>query len=207
MRKPIAFVLALAVFAVAAAAFAARPAGVTIKVATPTITYGATDVLSGKVSNGQAGEKVIVLAQANGDATFAPVATVDTTMNGAWSYTATPTIQTAYEAQWLTNTSNAVAVKVRPQLTLAKVSLSGGRGTFTVKATASRSFTGKFVLVQRLSASGIVQLKKVVLGSDSSATFTIKVQPGRSRLRAVMPSSQTEPGYVATQSAVLVINR
>jgi len=207
MRKLIGVTIAVVLFAVAAAAFAAKPAGVTIKVAKPTIVYGGTDVLSGKVSSGNAGEKVIVMAQPNGAPTFTPVATVDTTTAGAWSYTATPTIQTAYEAQWLTDTSSAVAVKVRPQLTLAKVSLAAGRGTFTVKATADRPFTGKYVLVQRLAASGIVQLKKVVLGSDSTATFTIKVQRGRSRLRAVMPSSQTQPGYVATQSAVLVINR
>jgi hypothetical protein len=207
MRKPIALVLAVAIFTLATAALAAKPAGVTIAVAKPTIVYGGTDVLSGKVSSNQAGEKVMVLAQANGAATFTPVATVDTTTGGSWTYTASPTIQTAYEAQWLTNTSNAVAVKVRPQLTLAKVSISGSRGTFSVKALADRAFTGKFVLVQRLSASGVTQLKKIVLGSDSTATFTIKVQAGTSRLRAVMPTSQTEPGYVAAQSAVLVVTR
>jgi hypothetical protein len=85
-----------------------------------------------------------------------------------------------------------------------EVSLSGNRGTFSVTATANRSFAGKFVLVQRLAASGVVQLKKVVLGSASSATFTIRVQPGNSRLRAVMPTSQTQPGYSAAQSAVPV---
>src|SRR5438034_7926 len=84
---------------------------------------------------------------------------------------------------------------------------AGAPGTFSVKAVASRSFAGKFVLVQRLAASGVVQLKKVVLGSDSSAMFTIRVQPGNSRLRAVMPTSQAQPGYIATQSAVLAIHR
>jgi hypothetical protein len=80
------------------------------------------------------------------------------------------------------------------------------RGTFSVTATANRSFGGKFVLVERLAASGVVQLKKVVRGSASSATFTIRVQPGNSRLRAVMPTSQTQPGYSAAQSVVLVIH-
>jgi hypothetical protein len=207
MRKPIALVLGVVVFALTAAALAAKPPGVTLAVAKPTVVYGSTDVLSGQVSSKQAGEKVIVMAQTNGSATFTPLATVDTTTGGAWTYTASPTIQTAYEAQWLTNTSNAVAVKVRPQLTLAKVSLSGNRGTFSVKATADRPFTGKFVLVQRLSASGVVQLRKIVLGSDSSATFTVKVPAGTSRLRAVMPTSQTEPGYISAQSAVLVVTR
>ncbi len=140
-----------------------------------------------------------------GDATFVSVATLTTTTGGAWAYTASPKIQTAYEGQWTTSTSRAVAVKVHPALTLTKVSLSGNRGTFSVTATANRSFAGKFVLVERLAASGVVQLKKVVLGSASSATFTIRVQPGNSRLRAVMPTSQTQPGYSAARSVVLVI--
>ena len=206
MKKLIALLVVGAAIA-AGSAVGAKPASVTISLAQPTVTYGGTDTLSGTVSSKQAGEKVIVLAQANGDATFVPVATVDTTTGGAWTYTASPTIQTAYEAKWLTLTSQSVAVKVRPQLTLAKGSSTGNRGTFTVKATAARSFAGKFVLVQRLAASGVVQLKKVVLGNDSSATFTIRVQPGKSRLRAVMPTSQTQPGYVAAQSAVLVVSR
>jgi hypothetical protein len=140
-----------------------------------------------------------------GDATFVSVATLTTTTGGAWAYTASPKIQTAYEAQWTTSTSRAGAVKVHPALTLTKVSLSGNRSPFPVTATANRSFAGKFVLVERLAASGVVQLKKVVLGSASSATFTIRVQPGNSRLRAVMPTSQTQPGYSAAQSVVLVI--
>ncbi len=184
---------------------AAKPAGVTIAPSRPAVVYGQAVTLSGTVSSQQAGEKVVVLAQSYGDATFLPVATVDTSSGGSWTYTATPSVQTAYEAQWLTATSRSVAVKVSPQLTLAKVSLGAGRGTFTVSAHADRSFSGKFVLVQRLTRSGPLQVKKVVLGSGSSATFTIRVQRGESRLRAVMPTSQTQPGYVAAQSATLVV--
>lgn len=206
MKKPIAFALAALALAVTAAAFAAT-AGVTIRLAKPAIVYGSTDVLSGKVASKQAGETVIVMAQEDGAATFTPLATVDTTTGGAWTYTATPTVQTAYEAQWLTSTSNAIAVKVRPRLTLAKVSLAGTRGTFTIKAMAGRSMSGKFVLVQRLAASGVTQLKKVVLGTDSSATFTVKVPRRTSRLRAVLPTSQAQPGYLTAKSNVLVVTR
>jgi hypothetical protein len=196
-----------ALAAVAGTAFAAKPgASVTIALAKPSVVFGVTDVLSGTVTNKQAGEMVVVLGQAFGAVTFLPLATITTTTGGAWTYTASPKIQTAYEAQWTTSTSRTLAVKVHPALTLTKVTLSGNRGTFSVTATANRSFAGKFVLVQRLAASGVVQLKKVVLGSASSATFTIRVQPGNSRLRAVMPTSQTQPGYSAAQSAVLTIH-
>src|SRR6266516_3871372 len=157
-----------AVAAVAGTASAVKAgAPVTISLAKPTVVFGGTDIVSGTVSNKQAGEKVIVLAQAYGETAFLPLATLETTTGGAWTYTASPKIQTSYEAQWMTSTSRSVTVTVRPALTLTKVSLSGNRGTFSVKAVASRSFAGKFVLVQRLAASGVVQLKKVVLGSDS----------------------------------------
>ena len=99
-----------------------------------------------------------------------------------------------------------MVVKTRPAAASAKVSLSGHKGTFSVKATANRSFAGKFVPGKLCPSCGVIQLKKVVLGNDSSATFTIRVQPGKSRLRALMPTSQTQPGYVAAQSAVLTIH-
>ncbi len=201
-------IVVAAVVAMAGTSAAAKPGpSVTISVAKPVVVFGGADVLSGMVSNKQAGEPVIVLAQAFGDATFLPLATVTTTTGGAWTYTASPQIQTAYEAQWTTSTSRSVSARVRPALTLTKVSLNGPHGTFSVKAAGSRPFAGKFVLVQRLAASGVVQMKKVVLDSSSSATFTIRVQPGNSRLRAVMPTSQTEPGYSSAQSPVLVIHR
>jgi hypothetical protein len=193
---------------VAGPATGAKPdKSVTISLSRPTVVFGATVTLSGTVSSHQAGEKIVVLAQPYGQAAFLPLTTVDTTTGGDWTYTASPTIQTAYEAKWLAATSQSVAVKVRPSLTLSKVGLTGGRGTFTVKASADRSFAGKFVLVQRIVSGSARLAKTVTLGSDSSATFTIRVQRGISRLRAVMPTSQTQPGYIAAQSAVLVVRR
>lgn len=189
----------------AAGARQAKPQ-VTIAASPPVVTFGGSVTLSGAVATHAAGQTVDVLAQPSGQASFAALTSVDTTAGGDWTYAAKPTIETSYEARSLAVTSRTVVVKVRPQLALTKVSLSGHKGTFSVKATANRSFAGKFVLVQRLAAAGVIQLKKVVLGNDSSATFTIRVQPGKSRLRAVMPTSQTQPGYVAAQSAVLTIH-
>jgi hypothetical protein len=210
MKKSVLFlplVVGAAALTVAAATAAKPKPAVTIALSQPVVTFGGSVGLSGSVGNHQAGQKVDVLGKQYGQASFVPVTTVDTATHGAWTYSASPTIQTAYEAKWLTATSRIVIVKVRPQLTLTQISLSSNRGTFSVKATANRSLAGKFVLVQRLAPSGATQLKKVMLGSGSSATFTIRVQTGNSRLRAVMPTSQTQPGYVATQSAVLTIHR
>ncbi len=187
-------------------ASAAKPTGaVTISLSRPIVDYGSTVTLSGTVSNQQAGQKLVVLAQPDGQATFLPVATVDTTSGGAWTYTATPSIRTAYEAKWMLDTSQSVAVKVRPAISLSLVSLSSG--TFSTKVSAARSFEGKFVLVQRLSSAGTATLKKVVLDSNSSATFRVRLPQESSRLRVVMPTSQTSPGYLAAASAVLVVHR
>ena len=202
----VAAVVLVAVGTAAAAKQAKAPGQVTIALSQPVVTFGGSVTVSGMIGSHQAGQKVDVLAKDSGQTSLVALASVDTTTGGAWTYTAKPTIQTAYEATWLTATSQVVVVKVRPQLTLTKVSLSGTKGTFSVKATANRSFAGKHVLVQRLAAAGVTQLKKVVLGNDSSATFTIRVQSGKSRLRAMMPTSQTQPGYVAGQSAVLAIH-
>ncbi len=189
------------------AATAAKPAGgISISASRPAVVYGGAVTLSGFVSSQAAGEQIVVMAQPYGSASYLPIATVVTTSGGAWSYSASPTIETAYEAQWLANTSRSVGIKVSPALTLGEVSQSGGHGTFTVSAKADRSFAGKFVLVERLTSAGPLQLKKVVLGQGSTATFTIRVQHGNSRLRAVMPTSQTQPGYVAAQSATLTVH-
>src|SRR5438105_2587878 len=66
---------------------------ITISASQPIVVFGGTVSLSGVVSSRQAGEKVIVLAQPFGAATFLPVATVDSGSDGAWTYTASPTIQ------------------------------------------------------------------------------------------------------------------
>jgi hypothetical protein len=216
MKKALLLILVVGAAALTiGVATAAKPKpkpALTIALSQPVVTFGGSVTVSGSVDSHQPGQKVDVLGKQYGQATFAPLATVDTATDGAWTYTASPTIQTTYEAKWLTTTSRPVAVKVQPQLTLTQVSLSSSRtlsvkGTFSVKATANRPFAGKFVLVQRLAPSGTTQLKKVVLGNDSSATFTIRVQTHNSRLRAVMPASQTQPGYIAAQSAVLTVHR
>jgi hypothetical protein len=128
-----------------------------------------------------------------------------TTAGGHWTDAVKPTIETSYEAKWKGATSSTVTVKVRPLITLTLVNLS--TGTFSTKVTAARLFAGKFVLVQRLSSSGVATQKKVILDTNSSATFRVRLHHGRSRLRVVMPTSQTAPGYITGVSKVLTVNR
>ena len=182
---------------------AATPQTVTISASRPSVVFGKSVTLSGKVSNGKAGENVSVLAEPFGTTAFAALATAQTVSGGHWSDVVKPTIETSYQAKWKSATSSTVSVKVRPLITLTLVSQATGR--FSTKVSGARSFAGKFVLVQRLSSSGVVTLKRVTLDANSAATFRVRLQHGRSRLRVVMPTSQTSPGYITGTSNVVTV--
>jgi hypothetical protein len=205
MCKTLMVLAALATTLGGTIAAAAPRQSVTISLSRPSVVYGGSVTLSGKVSNHKAGEAVDVLAEAFGDGSFSSLGSVSTTAGGKWTDIVKPTIQTSYRATWMGTTSSTVTVKVRPLITLTLVSLSAGR--FSTKVTAARSFAGKFALVQRLSSTGVATLKKVTLDAGSSATFRVRLHHGRSRLRVVMPTSQTAPGYITGKSKVLTVNR
>lgn len=205
MRKICALVVAIAALcAVAANAIAAAPS-VTISTSRPDVVYGGSVVLSGKLADHMAGETVTVLGEPYGSTSFSTLGTVTTSTGGKWSDTVKPTIETTYQASWSNSTSSTVTVKVRPMVALSLVNLASG--TFSVKVTAARAFAGKFVLVQRLTTSGSTTIKKVTLDASSSATFSVRLHHGRNRLRAVMPSSQTSPGYITGTSNILTETR
>jgi len=182
------------------------PFELALRLTRPSVVYGGSVTLSGKVSDSKSGENVEVLAEPFGQTSFASLTTVQTASGGHWSTAVKPTIKTMYEARWKGQLSSTVTVKVRPAITLALKSVSGAIGTFSTTVTAARAFAGKFVLVQRLSSSGVVTLKKVVLDASSSASFHVRLHHGRSRLRVVMPTSQTAPGYITGMSKVLTVN-
>lgn len=206
MRKQLPFVAALTVTLLVAAVAAAAPPAVTISLSRPTVVYGGNVTLSGKISDSKAGQSVQVMAKPYPATSFSPLGSpITTTAGGHWSDLIKPTIATSYEATWKNATSSTVSVKVRPLITLALVDLS--TGSFSTKVTAARSFAGKFVLVQRLSSTGVATLKKLTLDSNSSATFHVRLHHGNNRLRVVMPTSQTSPGYITGMSKVLTVNR
>lgn len=187
-----------------AAATAARPA-VTISLSRPTVVYGGSVTLSGKVSANKAGESVQVMAAASPATSFSTLGGVTTTGGGHWTDVVKPTIETSYQASWKNATGSTVTVKVRPLITLTLANLSVG--SFSVKVMAARTFAGKFVNVQRLTSTGALTLKKLTLDSSSSATFHVRLHHGRNRLRVAMPTSQTTPGYITGTSKVVTVSR
>ena len=205
MRKTLVVLAALAATLLGGGAVRAAPQSVTISLSRPSVVYGGSISLSGKVSNSKAGETVDVLAEAYGASSFSTLGSVSTTAGGKWADVVKPTLETAYHATWKSATSPTVTVKVRPLITLTLVTLS--TGSFSTKVMAARSFAGKFVLVQRLSSTGVTTLKKVTLDGSSSATFRVRLHHGRSRLRVVMPTSQAAPGYITGKSTTLTVSR
>lgn len=183
-------------------ASAAKPAAVTISLARPTVVFGGSVKLSGTVSNHQPGELVTVLGRQSGTTAFTQVNVATTTAKGAWSYMASPVIQTSYEARWGAATSRMVDVKVRPRIRLSLQSRTANRGTFSVVVDGNRPFTGKRVLIQRLTTAGAVTVKSVKLDAASSATFTLRLPKHNARVRVVMSSSQAAPGYIGGYSNV-----
>jgi hypothetical protein len=97
---------------------------------------------------------------------------------------------------------------VRPQVGFRVKAARGRVVTFFTKVRGARSFAGKFVNLQRKNRLGRwVTLKRVTLGSTSSATFKSRLPRGRSTVRLFMPAAQAAPGYVAGISRSLTLSR
>jgi hypothetical protein len=178
--------------------------GVTIRASALAVVFGQHVTLSGAVSGGQAGETVTVYAQRYGETSFRSIATVLTTAGGSWSYAAKPSIRTDYEASWKTAPSSPVAVGVHPLVTLR--SLSGVR--FSTHVAAGRSFAGRYVKLQRLSALGQwVTLSMKQLNSGSSTVFHPKLAKGISKLRVTISVNQAGAGYLGGTSRTISYRR
>jgi len=178
---------------------------VTLATQRQSVVYGSSVTLTGTVSNSQSGEPVVLLAQEAGQPKLVQTAQVDTTgPGGAFSFAVSPTIRTAYQVQWKTASSHMVAIYVAPRVVLHVNS----HGVFSTQATSDLSYSGHYVLFQRLNrAGGWYTIRRVVLGSRSYAAFRARLPHGTSRVRIWMTASQAGFGYLAGNSATLVVHR
>lgn len=164
------------------------------------VLYGDTFLLSGTVEREGAGRLVIVLARPHGRAAYSEVGRVRTTAGGRWRYTARPLIRTLYRARIGRLQSTPVVVDVEPRIRLRLT-----RGRFAASVRAARSFSGKFVVLQRRTSGPWRDLRRLVLDARSATTFTVAPRPTRTQIRLVMPGSQVGPGYVAARSPVFTL--
>jgi plastocyanin len=82
-------------------------------------------------------------------------------------------------------------------------------GTVTVNgppaAVTLSSNAGHYVFVQRRLSFGWTTVKRVFLGSNSRAAFTLRLPHGRTSLRLFLPASQAGAGYVAGLSRTIAV--
>lgn len=170
----------------------------------PIVTAGNPVHISGAISPAAVGDTVVIYAQPYPQASFVEIARVQTTTNGLYDFAYTPTILTAYKADWKGKSSAVVTTAVSPALSLARIG-----NWFVVRARAAKSFSGRWVYVQRLNQFGQwVSLRKVFLNRQSTQRFKItSLRPGLSRIRVYMTTNQAGAGYAFSSSQVIAVRR
>jgi phosphodiesterase/alkaline phosphatase D-like protein len=177
--------------------------GVTVSAAVSTTTFGQSVLLSGAVPLKKQGEAVQIFAQEYGKGSPRLLATVATDASGFWSFPVAPRILTSYLASWQGGMSSAAVVGVRPAISLRRVSAR----RFATRVAGDHAFARRTVKLQRLTAHGWVNVKRVRLDRRGAATFRAALPRGRSTLRIAMSVNQAGAGYLGAFSRTIVVTR
>ena len=178
------------------------PDQVTLAASVPVVKFGGPVTLTGAVSNKRAGETVTIVQLPFGQTTKQVVATLQTTANGAFTFSVTPQLNTTYQAQWKTLESSVI-VQVQPAIKLPFVSRSG---FFHFYVTAGTSFAGKIAYLQRFTlAHQWVNIRALTLGSKSGRLISVRfvrsiIPRGRWSIRVFMPATEMGGGYLDSWS-------
>jgi hypothetical protein len=187
---------------------AKAPKSLALDASRSAVIYGGSIMLTGSVANGQAGESVTITEQrvpAVGGLQTQTVTTVQASADGTFSAAVHPLIHSLYRASTGQTTSNAVSVQVRPKAILTRI----GVHRFLARVVAARSFVGKYGLLQRwnvrrhhwISVRRVFFTRELTITSPtvvSRATFRARF--GGAKIRVLVPSSQTAPGYLLASS-------
>jgi hypothetical protein len=175
------------------------PPQISLVASAPVVKYGSPVTLSGAVSTKKAGVTVTLVQLPFGQTTKQVIATLQTTTNGAFSYTVTPQVNTTYQAQWPGKSDSSVTVQVQPMIKLPFVSKTG---YFHFYVTAGTSFAGKTVFLQRYTlARTWVNIRSLALGQKSGRLISVRfvkslVPRGRWSIRVFMPATEMGGGYL-----------
>lgn len=174
---------------------AGLPPALTLGVNAPQIHYGAAVTLSGQVNSKKPGEQVTLTTTTYGQTSPVVLASVITGADGIFAFTTKPQQLTSYQATWKGATSLAAGVAVAPVITF------GRNNGWVTRVFAGRSMAAKTVQVQTVSKFGQwVTIKRLQLGSGSSARFSLKLSKGMHRLRIAMSVNQAGVGYLGAFS-------
>jgi plastocyanin len=178
------------------------PPSVTLAASVPVVVFGTQSHLQGVVSSKQAGEQVSLFQAVHGGTGYAPLATVTTGAGGAFDLVVTPTILTAYAAQYRGASSGEIRIQVRPKVSL----LPNGRGWFLARVTCAASYAGKSVYLQRKSGFGQwVSIARYRLGVASGKLFRVPRRTGAYRIFITV--DQAGSGYLESWSGTQTVRR
>lgn len=185
------------------------PPQVTLAASTPVVKFGGQVTLSGAINSKRAGQTVTIVQLPAGQTTKQVVATLQTGNEGVFSYTASPQLNTTYQAQWR-GAESSVIVQVQPVIKLPFVSKSGW---FHFYVTAGQSFAGRYVYLQRYTLLRTwVNVRKLRLGQQSGRIMSLRfarlsVPRGRWSIRIYMPAAEMPAGYVDSWSGTQPVVR
>ena len=177
---------------------APRPA-LTISAARSIVEFGQKITLFGTVSTRRADRTVTILAQRADHNSFVWAGTVLTQREGTWSIAVMPPIGTTYKARCDGVVSPTKSIGVRPAVSLRALSLQ----RFATHVAGARSFAGRKVQLQRLSAGHWLTIARLHLNASAVAVFHPNLPRGLSKLRVAMSVNQAGIGYLAGFSPTL----
>ena len=176
---------------------------VTISAARSIVEFGQQVTLFGTVSTKRADRTVTILAQRPGHHSFVWAGTALTQGNGTWSIAVMPPIGTTYKARCDGAVSPTESVGVRPAVSLRALS----RQRFATQVASARSFAGRAVQLQRLSAGRWLTIARLRLDASAAAVFHPNLPGGLSELRVAMSINQAGIGYLGGFSPVISYHR
>jgi hypothetical protein len=162
-----------------------------IKTSGAKVLYGHVVTLSGRLSSGAAGRRVVISARPIG-ARARTVGSVTTAANGGWSLRLRPSIETSYQARSGSVVTPAVSVDVEPLLATRVL----GSGAILASVVAGRSFAGRTLELQRSRGERWSTAERVVLNRRSEGVFRAPITGGSATLRVAFSVNQAGRGFL-----------
>ncbi len=203
-----AVVVALLVYTPAAAESAATQARITIFARPTTVGWAQTATLFGAAEGARHEDVVVIESKDCGSSFFRAFVELHPSSGGGWTTPVGTGITSTFRAVWKNATSQQVTIRQGANVQLAR-ERSGGR--FVVSVSAKRSFWRKRVEIERRASGKWRPVRQLVLTDSVTSTGVVSVSEARFRLavpkgsmlRAVLPTAQAKPCYVASASKTM----
>ena len=180
-----------------------------IKAEPDIIAWAKASQLVGSFDGARHDDPIEIQEKRCGSTVFTRVLEIPSDPQGGWHVFVSPPITTTYRARFKGEVSDSATVKVRPSVSIRELS----RGRFLVTTLAYKQFWRRTGVLERFNRSTgrWLRVKTFVLSESGSTTGVTSVTKGRFRsrlprgtlVRALLPSSQVRPCYVAGVSNML----